>query len=1301
MKHFRTILSAVLCVVFLITTCSASFSATASPGNPQLVIDAGQNEGVFSPNVMGNMFEWASDYMNGSWTEKLSNRNFEIETLDFYASPLYDHFSSPMLDESKWSLHTYGSSTAGSVSIANSKLIINGAADARFGVLSQQINEKTADVTIKVELSGYTGTNAMVSLNAEAGTEMTSNIEFGIDAGKLKVFGDGIQSFTGNSVTAPVTLKIVVGHVTENARNIRFYANNTLVHSVDGFTKISEGYKVFLYGWGSSTSEWDSISVYKNELYDSFDSTMATNFHAYLMEGAQEGTVTYNAGKATITGAVGSRYGLMSAPIQNSSTNWTGIEAEVAEYSGTNALMQINGSEDGSLSNFIEFGIENNRLAVYTASGAGNWSGQAVTFPCKLRVELSPYYANGRNIRFYYNNTIVYALWENEEIPADDYTAFLYGYGSSSSVWNDVYVYQEHFTDIAGPNFEGGSLPNDWEISSLNNGAYGSIDSHDGVCTITGASGSRFGVGCMAFENSDSKPYRVVSKINSYSGTNALLHITTAEPHGAFSDFVEFGIENGALKVFTPNGSWTGSAVATPARLSVEISPYSESGRNITFICNGEPVYYLEGTTALPDAEFRLFLYGYGNSVSSWDYADAYPVQSWSKAGAYAWGNIAQEQADDAVSGKYMTHISIDERENGSMGIAHTGISVMAGHDYQLSLWLKGTSNMGATIALYGCSATNGSRNTLAGANIASISGTMTKYTVTLTPTASDSDACLFIGGAGIGDLWIDQISLMPLDASEVSCGGWRTDFVESLRVLDPGALRWPGGILSDWYDWEDAIGAEKDLRKPLYFAQWNATWMSNDVGIDEFLQLCEYLDIHPVINVNYATSTASHAAEFVEYVNGAVSTAKGALRASNGHSEPYAITWWEIGNETWGSWVPNPSTADVFASGYNDFYQAMTAVDPSIMCIGEGGDGNSYNQNWNQTVLNANAGILDEISIHYYSPQHLPAGYNDIDVYRAAVAAPVSVGERLKSTQSIISETDEDIKIAVTEYNAMYFNSLRHRTRSMEAAIQVAGLLHTFLAYPGLTDHNDYSCLTQFWDGSAIRLGNNGVLHTPSYYVLQIFSAYRGQMKVRSTLSSPVFSNIAIGNTPAMSNTPYLDTLVTRSLDGNKLYISIINRSEESSYALPITINDVTVSSEAIVRQIAAENYLDANTWDNPNAISMNTNTISAGNTFSYTVPKLSVTVIELDVSELGPITAPVLCGVVQDSAGNAVANALVTASNGTQTYTNDSGYYEMPVCEGEYWVEASKSGYSSQRMNHIYVYAEAGTMAQPIIIK
>ena len=90
-----------------------------------------------------------------------------------------------VLDAAKWTPHTYGATSVGTVSISNSKLIINGVEGARFGVLSQQINEKTADVTIKVELSGYSGANAMVSLNAQAGSTMDNNIEFGIDAGKL------------------------------------------------------------------------------------------------------------------------------------------------------------------------------------------------------------------------------------------------------------------------------------------------------------------------------------------------------------------------------------------------------------------------------------------------------------------------------------------------------------------------------------------------------------------------------------------------------------------------------------------------------------------------------------------------------------------------------------------------------------------------------------------------------------------------------------------------------------------------------------------------------------------------------------------------------------------------------------------------------------------------------------------------------------------------------------------------------------------------------------------------------------
>ena len=205
--------------------------------------------------------------------------------------------------------------------------------------------------------------------------------------------------------------------------------------------------------------------------------------------------------------------------------------------------------------------------------------------------------------------------------------------------------------------------------------------------------------------------------------------------------------------------------------------------------------------------------------------------------------------------------------------------------------------------------------------------------------------------------------------------------------------------------------------------------------------------------------------------------------------------------------------------------------------------------------------------------------------------------------------------------------------------------------------------------------------------------------MKIKSTLTSPAFNN-RIGNVPAMSNVPYLDVLSTRSLDGNKLYISIINRSESDDYFIPISINGVDVASSGVCRSISAEHYLDANSWDEPDKIGIKTNTIPTGTSFGFNAPKLSVTVIELNISGLEPIDGPVLCGIVQDTYGTPVSGATVTLSNGLSAMTDDNGYYEVSVPAGSYWVDVAKDGYNSQRMENIYVYALAGTMAQPIIL-
>ncbi len=77
----------------------------------------------------------------------------------------------------------------------------------------------------------------------------------------------------------------------------------------------------------------------------------------------------------------------------------------------------------------------------------------------------------------------------------------------------------------------------------------------------------------------------------------------------------------------------------------------------------------------------------------------------------------------------------------------------------------------------------------------------------------------------------------------------------------------------------------------------------TNDVGMDEFMTLCKLIGTEPYITVNAGLGDAHSAAEEVEYMNGALSTRLGAMRAHNGHPEPYHVKFWDIGNEPYGEW--------------------------------------------------------------------------------------------------------------------------------------------------------------------------------------------------------------------------------------------------------------------------------------------------------------------------------------------------------------------------------------------------------------
>ena len=197
---------------------------------------------------------------------------------------------------------------------------------------------------------------------------------------------------------------------------------------------------------------------------------------------------------------------------------------------------------------------------------------------------------------------------------------------------------------------------------------------------------------------------------------------------------------------------------------------------------------------------------------------------------------------------------------------------------------------------------------------------------------ASDSaDAHFEITGTGVGSFRVGVVSLMPAD----NINGWRADTTRILRTLHSGIWRLPGGnFLSDW-DWHGAVGP-RDRRAPMFDHAWSAM-QTNDLGMDEYMELTRILGVEPYVTVNAGLGDANSAAEEVEYLNGSPESEWGAKRAANGHSAPYGVKFWNIGNEPYGWWQIGKTTLDYFLMKHNEFAAAMCSRDPSITLIGSG----------------------------------------------------------------------------------------------------------------------------------------------------------------------------------------------------------------------------------------------------------------------------------------------------------------------------------------------------------------------------
>ncbi len=552
-------------------------------------------------------------------------------------------------------------------------------------------------------------------------------------------------------------------------------------------------------------------------------------------------------------------------------------------------------------------------------------------------------------------------------------------------------------------------------------------------------------------------------------------------------------------------------------------------------------------------------------------------------------------------TGEQSQRITIRRADNQAHGIQQRGLYLQTSLGYDIRIVLKGE---GQTVRIQ-----LGDSTWI----IEDVSDNWTTYKTTLTPEKTSTNSAFSITISTESSLWIGCASVMPSN----SIHGFRPDVIEALKEWSPTFLRWPGGNFVSGYHWEDGIG-DRDKRPSYLDPAWSL-WESNDVGTDEFMTLCEILDCDPVLTINMGNGTVQEAVNWLVYCNKGVDWEYGAIRTTNGHADPYNLRTWFVGNEQFGNWQVGHIDAETYAKKYLEFACAMREVDDNLELIAVGVPIDLYGH-WNELVLKNASHEIDQLSVHFYSirtekmdnppsPEHL---------YLPKIAASYEVAQMLDDTLDIMGRcSDRKIPLAFDEWNtycgakspnfiedynladALYAGAL------MNACIQRADRIKVGAIFNLINVMGSYLVSPQYkWE--AINLGRGGAwvpmaidetfpepstVKVPPTLVLELMTKYRGEQAILCEVESPVYTSLGAGNQPSFEDVPIIDAAATYDKVNNLCYLSIVNRSVETT----VQISLAGLDQGEIIKtfRVSSNHPMDTNTFENPITVQISEQTI------------------------------------------------------------------------------------------------------------
>jgi alpha-N-arabinofuranosidase len=423
-----------------------------------------------------------------------------------------------------------------------------------------------------------------------------------------------------------------------------------------------------------------------------------------------------------------------------------------------------------------------------------------------------------------------------------------------------------------------------------------------------------------------------------------------------------------------------------------------------------------------------------------------------------------------------------------------------------------------------------------------------------------------------------------------------RQDTLDLIKQLNPPMIRYPGGNFASGYHWEDGIGPKQN-RPHRHDAAWQAEEI-NQVGTDEFLAFCEEIGTEPFFVVNDGSGTPEEAASWVSYCNDPSTTPQGTKRAQNGHTAPYGVKYWGIGNEVWGAWQIGTTNSTDYVKRLLKFILEMKKVDPTIKIIAVGNHPLTDSVEdpayiWNMEVLTKAGDQIDFLSWHIYQPEK--DGWNESsdphELYNSITAAPLALETYIQRIQQQIDDFSPNraIKQALDEWNvwlppAEVESSMHHVTYTMRDALYVASTLAVLYRHSKSVEIANLAQLVNVLP--LIQTNSKTAIATAIFYPFMLFSQMESTV-IKCAVDAATYSNQALGqNIAAMQNVSYLDVVTSMSNDKTRITSILINRHPERRMSVSLDFDDDIDFTPNSAMQICSTHPIASNSFTKPHRV-------------------------------------------------------------------------------------------------------------------